>query len=69
MSGKGSSGNTTSTSENSSSNKCSEYPKLVSGHQYHMYSRGNYGSERYVYLGKDENRMPEFLDYGPKSCR
>lgn len=84
MSGKGNSGNASSNSGNTSSSnqvtyhagyasvteaKSSDYPKVVSGHQYHQYSRGNYGSERYHYIGKDEDRVPEFLDYGPKSSR
>mmetsp|Transcript_24742 Transcript_24742/g.34750 ORF Transcript_24742/g.34750 Transcript_24742/m.34750 type:complete len:85 (+) Transcript_24742:28-282(+) len=42
-------------------------PTIVSGHQYHQYSQGSYGSERYAYIGKDEvTREPEFIDYGPK---
>jgi hypothetical protein len=40
-------------------------PTIVSGHQYHTYAQGNYGSERYVYIGKEDG-VPEFIDYGPK---
>ena len=69
MSGKGTSGNATSKSGNAPSNNCGEYPKLVTGHEYHMYSRNKSGAERYVYVGKDDNREPEFIDYGPKGCR
>ena len=35
-------------------------PTIVVGHQYH-----HYNSERYVYVGKDQDsRQPEFIDYG-----
>mmetsp|Transcript_17393 Transcript_17393/g.42255 ORF Transcript_17393/g.42255 Transcript_17393/m.42255 type:complete len:81 (-) Transcript_17393:2062-2304(-) len=44
-------------------------PTIVTGHQYHTYSRGS-GGDRYVYIGKDEDTgEPEFLDYGPKGGR
>jgi hypothetical protein len=43
-------------------------PTIVTGHQYHMYSQGS-GGDRYAYIGKNEDREPEFLDYGPKSGR
>ncbi|GAX20492.1 hypothetical protein FisN_24Hu258 [Fistulifera solaris] len=66
MSGKASSGN--ATSGQSCSHNCDEYPKLVTGYQYHMCARGK-GAERYVYLGKDDYNQPEFVDYGPKCCR
>ena len=37
-------------------------PNVVTGWQYHQYD-----SERYVYIGKDEDGEPQFLDNGPKS--
>jgi hypothetical protein len=43
-------------------------PQIVTGHQYHMYSQGS-GGDRYVYIGKDDDGEPEFLDYGPKGGR
>ena len=67
MSGKGNTGNNTSSNSGSASSG-SSYPQVVSGHQYHTYSQGNYGSERYAYIGKDSG-TPQFLDYGPKSAR
>ncbi|GAX20491.1 hypothetical protein FisN_24Hu259 [Fistulifera solaris] len=68
MSGKGSSGNNSSSNTGGNSGGNS-YPQVVSGHQYHQYSQGNYGSERYSYIGKDDSGTPEFVDYGPKSSR
>ena len=41
-------------------------PTLVTGYQYHQYAQN---SDRYVYIGKDEDGEPEFLDYGPKGGR
>lgn len=41
-------------------------PSIVSGWEYHTYSQN---SDRYVYIGKDEDGTPEFLDYGPKGAR
>jgi hypothetical protein len=37
--------------------------KIVSGWEYHNYAQN---SDRYAYIGKDENGIPEFVDYGPK---
>ena len=35
-------------------------PTIVEGHEYHQYD-----SDRYVYVGKDEDTgTPEFIDYG-----
>lgn len=76
MSGKGSSkssgnggggggGNKPSSAGGGGSSRNSE-PTVVSGHQYHMYSQG---SDRYAYIGKDDDGTPEFLDYGPKGGR
>lgn len=40
---------------------------IVRGWEYHQYSQN---SDRYVYIGKDEeDGIPEFIDYGPKSRR
>ena len=44
-----------------------EEPEIVSGHQYHMYSRSR-GSERYTYIGRDGDGIPEFIDNGRKSA-
>ena len=45
-------------------------PHIVSGHQYHTYSNGTRGdSSRYVYIGKDDDGTPEFLDYGRKGSK
>jgi hypothetical protein len=43
-------------------------PSLVSGWEYHGYSNSDtQGGDRYVYVGKDDDGTPEFLDYGPQS--
>lgn len=77
MSGKGksksNSGTASSQNTNSGSNNNNGYerqnatqPDIVTGWEYHTYSRGSSG-DRYVYIGKDEDTgEPEFLDYGPK---
>mmetsp|Transcript_8246 Transcript_8246/g.14950 ORF Transcript_8246/g.14950 Transcript_8246/m.14950 type:complete len:120 (+) Transcript_8246:32-391(+) len=39
---------------------------VVSGWEYHNYSEN---SDRYTYIGKGEDGIPEFVDYGPKSRR
>lgn len=36
-------------------------PTIVSGWQYHQYAQS---SNRYAYIGKDEDGTPEFIDYG-----
>ena len=76
MSGKGSSSNN---NDNNNNNRLSgtsggtdstappPQPSIVSGWQYHQYAQSS--PNRYVYIGKDEDGEPEFLDYGPKSTR
>lgn len=62
-SGKGNKGK----SGRSTSNADADPPQLtvVSGWEYHNYSR-----DRYVYIGKDEDTgEPEFIDYGPSGGR
>jgi hypothetical protein len=62
MSGKGntskSSGNQTAPTERP--------PEIVTGWQYHTYAQN---SNRYMYIGKDDDGEPEFLDYGPQGGR
>jgi hypothetical protein len=41
-------------------------PTLVTGWEYHTWSRGQPG--RYVYVGKCDTGQPEFLDYGAKGA-
>lgn len=42
-------------------------PSVVSGWEYHNYSNSSSkGGDRYVYIGKDDDGTPEFIDYGPK---
>ncbi len=43
-----------------------QQPTLVTGWEYHTWSRGQPG--RYVYVGKCDNGQPEFLDYGAKGA-
>lgn len=64
MSGKGN----TSKSGNQQSKQSSEErpPEIVTGWHYHQYAQN---SNRYVYIGKDEDGEPEFLDYGPQGGR
>jgi hypothetical protein len=71
MSGKGKSSGSSSGGSgqaSSSSSGASWEPQIVSGYEYHTYSRGS-GGDRYVYIGKDDDGTPEFVDYGPKSGR
>lgn len=72
MSGKGNKSNGGSSSGNKGGGTGSApapEPTIVTGYQYHTYSRGS-GGDRYVYIGKDEyTGEPEFLDYGPKGGR
>jgi hypothetical protein len=42
-------------------------PALVTGWEYHTFSRGQ--PDRYVYVGKGDDGQPEFLDYGAKGAR
>mmetsp|Transcript_19711 Transcript_19711/g.48439 ORF Transcript_19711/g.48439 Transcript_19711/m.48439 type:complete len:87 (+) Transcript_19711:135-395(+) len=51
---------------NSSARQNASQPTIVTGWEYHNYARG---SDRYVYIGKDDYGEPEFLDYGPKGGR
>lgn len=40
--------------------------RIVRGWQYHECKGGTRdGASRFVYIGKDDNREPEFLDYSP----
>jgi hypothetical protein len=41
-------------------------PTLVTGWEYHTWSRGQ--PNRYAYVGKGDNGQPEFLDYGAKGA-
>lgn len=54
-------------SSSSSSSTPAREPEIVSGWEYHTYSRGD--PDRYAYIGKDEDGQPEFLDYGRKGDR
>lgn len=70
MSGKGSGkGGASGKSGSGSTNATTSAPEptVVSGWHYHQYARGS--PDRYVYIGKDDDGEPEFLDYGPKSRR
>ena len=68
MSGKGSSGGGGGKGGNTQPNSSSDRePEIVSGWQYHQYAQGS--PDRYVYIGKDDDGTPEFLDYGPKGGR
>ena len=52
-------------SNSSSTGSCGNM--VVRGWQYHQYAQN---SNRYAYIGKDEETgEPEFLDYGPKGGR
>lgn len=37
-------------------------PTIVEGWQYHQY-----GGDRYAYIGKNDDGVPEFVDYGRKT--
>lgn len=70
MSGKGSGGKPADSGNNkpgSSSKNEDKPPEVVSGWHYHQYAQSS--PDRYVYIGKDDDGEPEFLDYGPKSAR
>ena len=41
-------------------------PTIISGYEHLVYA---HQSDRYQYLGKNEDGEPEWLDYGPKSGR
>ena len=51
------------TSSGANSQQHQQEPTIVSGYQYHMYAQN---SDRYAYIGKDEDGEPEFIDYGSK---
>jgi hypothetical protein len=71
MSGKGTSSGSSSGGSghtSSSSSGAGSAPQIVSGYQYHTYSRGS-GGDRYAYIGKGDDGTPEFVDYGPKGGR
>ncbi len=75
MSGKGSSyssGSGSSSSSSSSSSAPASEPTIISGWEHSVYANANdaYSSERYAYIGKDEETgEPEWIDYGPKGGR
>ena len=72
MSGKGNNGRSGSGNKSggsrggggSSGKSRNAQPTIVTGYQYHMYAQN---SDRYVYIGKDDDGTPEFIDYGPKA--
>jgi hypothetical protein len=52
--------NTSNTPEPETQTESVPQPTIVEGHEYHQYD-----SERYVYVGKDEDTgTPEFVDFG-----
>ncbi len=81
MSGKGSSSSTNNSSSGGSSSNhsggagsgsSSSEPTVISGWEHSTYANNNtsYASERYAYIGKDEDSgEPQWIDYGPKSGR
>ena len=72
MSGKGNSGRSGGANKGGGSrgggggSSNQSQPTVVSGWEYHMYAQN---SDRYVYIGKDDDGTPEFIDYGPKAGR
>ena len=71
MSGKGGNNNASAKPNAGSGGRTSTAappePTIVSGWEYHRYAQSS--PDRYVYIGKDEDGEPEFMDYGPKSSR
>lgn len=50
----------------------SREPTIITGWEHSRYANNgsNYSSERYAYIGKDEDsNEPQWIDYGPKGGR
>lgn len=41
-------------------------PQIITGWEHSLYAHKNV--DRYAYLGKDDNREPQWLDWGSKSA-
>ncbi len=56
-----------SDSSSSGDRPTSPEPKIITGWEHSVYAHRN--TDRYAYMGKDDNGEPEWVDWGSKNSR